>query len=671
MLSTAMPALMTREAAGNGTAKVAARMNELRAAQKAEPFRREANVLHDSIDVDARTVELSFSSEVEYERWWGIEILGHDAHEVDLSRLSNKAALLWMHKWDDQRGVVESVRIDGDRKGRAVVRFSKSAAGEQLFQDIVDGIVTKVSVGYTIEGIKLVEERENVDVYRVTSWTPHEISMVSVPADDTVGVGRSAEKPQEEPQGNQAETSQSTKTPAATRTPIEDQHNMKFRTYRDAQGNLCRVSVNEQGEDVGTPEIIEAAGREHAAGSNSERTRATEILAMGDQYAGTITNARELAAAAVRDGHTRTQFQEALLTAFNQRAAQPLSEQNNNAQVGMSDAEVRRYSFLNVVRALANPNDARAQKAAAFEIECSRSAEQTLGRTAQGILVPPDVLSRAAMSTTQPDLGATLVQTDVMRGSFIDLLRNRTVIMNLATVISGLVGNVDIPKQLADGQAYWVGEGDDAKETGFKLGQISFSPKTLGAFTEITRRLLNQTSAGVEGMVRMDLIRAIAFAIDKAGWYGTGNEYQPLGIKNQDGLNAVAFNTAGKPTYAELVQMETEVAADNADIGSMAYVGNARFRGHCKTAPKFGAGTESTIWEPGNTVNGYRSEITNQVANNDVFFGNFADFVIGLWGGLDLTVDPFSLSKSGGVRIVAFQDVDMGMRRKESICIGG
>jgi HK97 family phage major capsid protein/HK97 family phage prohead protease len=663
------PTLMTRDAAGNGTAKVAARMNELRAAQKAEPFRREAEVGH--IDVEARIVELSFSSEVEYERWWGIEILGHDAHEVDLSRLSNKAAVLWMHNWDDQRGVVESVRIDGDRKGRAVVRFSKSEAGEQLFQDIVDGIVTKVSVGYTIEGIKLVEERENMDVYRVTAWTPFEISMVSVPADDTVGVGRGAEKPQEEAPQKQAETSTSIKDSAATRATIEDQTNMKFRTFRDAQGNLCRVAVNESGEDVGQPEIIEAAGREHAAGATTERTRAAEILALGDQYAGSIPTARELAAAAVRDGHSRAQFQDALLAAFNQRAAQPLSEQNANADVGMSDAEVRRYSFLNVIRALANPNDTRAQKAAAFEIECGRAAEKTLGRTAQGILVPPDVLSRAAMSTTQSDLGSTLVQTDVMRGSFIDLLRNRTVVMQLATVISGLVGNVDIPKQLADGQAYWVGEGGDAQETGFKLGQISFNPKTLGAFTEITRRLLNQTSAGVEGMVRADLIRAIAQAIDLAGWYGTGTEYQPLGLKNQSGINAVPFATAGQPTFAELVQMETEVAADNADIGSMAYVGNARFRGHAKTAVKFASAGSATIWEPGNTVNGYRTEITNQVANNDVFFGNFADFVIGLWGGLDLTVDPFSLSKSGGVRIVAFQDVDMGLRRKESICVGG
>lgn len=116
--------------------------------------------------------------------------------------------------------------------------------------------------------------------------------------------------------------------------------------------------------------------------------------------------------------------------------------------------------------------------------------------------------------------------------------------------------------------------------------------------------------------------------------------------------------------------MESEIAADNADIGQMGYIGNARFRGNCKTAPKFGAGTESTIWEPGNTINGYQCEISNQIAQGDVFFGNFADMIIGMWGGLDLTVDPYSLSKSGGLRIVVFQDIDFVLRRVESFCWG-
>lgn len=157
-------------------------------------LRRDATVCRSAVNTAERTVELSFSSETDtVSRFFGIEILGHDTGEVDLSRLNNGAPVLWMHNARDQRGVVESARIDGDRVGRAVVRFSRSPEGDTLLQDIADGITTKVSVGYTVEGLSLVDERGDVAVYRATAWTPYEISMVSVPADDSVGIGRAAE----------------------------------------------------------------------------------------------------------------------------------------------------------------------------------------------------------------------------------------------------------------------------------------------------------------------------------------------------------------------------------------------------------------------------------------------------------------------------------------------
>lgn len=451
---------------------------------------------------------------------------------------------------------------------------------------------------------------------------------------------------------------------------------MKFRFFTDEHGNQCRVAINDAGEDSGSVEIIQAAGAaERTAaqrGTDAERTRTAAILAMADQYTQAIPNARELASQHITAGRSQEDFQRTLLTAFNERAAQPLSEQNQNAAVGLSDADVRRYSFMNVFRALANPNNAEMQRAAAFEIECGVAAQRTLGRTAQGILVPPDVLSRAmnAGGVAGNQVGAQMIDNDVMHGSFIDLLRNRCIGMQLATVIAGLVGNADIPKKTSDGQGYWLGEDQDTTETGFSLGQISISPKTVGAFTEITRKLMQQTSMGVEAMVRSDLINALGVTIDKAYWYGLGTEHQPRGLKNQSGINAKDFAADQAPTFAELVDMESEIAADNADIGSIAYVMHSRLRGHMKKTPRFGAGTESTIWEPGNTVNGYRTEVTNQLNASDMFFGNFADSFIALWGGLDLTVDPFSLSKKGGIRIVAFQDVDMGLRRQESICWG-
>jgi hypothetical protein len=137
------------------------------------------------------------------------------------------------------------------------------------------------------------------------------------------------------------------------------------------------------------------------------------------------------------------------------------------------------------------------------------------------------------------------------------------------------------------------------------------------------------------------------------------------------GLNATQFAVAGKPTFAELVDMETQIATQNADVNGMVYVANAKFRGYAKTAQKFpGTPTGATVWEQGNTVNGYRTEITNQIADGDVFFGNFNDVIVGMWGGLELMVDPYSNSKKGRLRITSFQDVDFAVRRNQSFTLG-
>jgi HK97 family phage prohead protease len=150
-----------------------------------------------AVDKASRTVELSFSSETaEVRRDFGVEVLSHDPGACDLSRLNDGAAVLWDHNMSDQRGVVEhgTARIGSDRKGRCVIRLSRSAAGEQLLQDIADRIVTKVSVGYFVNGMRQIETRaDGVDVWVITKWTPYEISLVSIPADASVGIGRSAE----------------------------------------------------------------------------------------------------------------------------------------------------------------------------------------------------------------------------------------------------------------------------------------------------------------------------------------------------------------------------------------------------------------------------------------------------------------------------------------------
>ena len=628
-----------------------------------------------AIDKENRTVELAFSSEAEVERWFGIEVLDHSEGAMRTERLEGGAAVLVNHDWDDQVGVVESVTVGADRRGRAVVRFGRGARASEVWQDVVDGIRRHVSVGYSIHKVEIEERSGLPDLVRVTDWEPHEISIVSVPADVSVGVGRSAEPlPAESAQGGLDTASNGNDGAAGASRTHQKDGEMNEKILRDKKGNLVRAKVNEQGEIVEVLEMIERAGQSEAqardAGKQAEQKRVKAIMDMGRQYGDT-----DLATRYVTEGKSPEEFQRALLDSLHGERSTPVTDAQRSAgDVGMSEGEVKEYSFLRALRALANPTDRRAQEAAAFEFEASRAAADQMGREVEGLVVPPDVLRRALNTSTSGtaagDTGGNVIQTTLMTSSFIDLLRNRAVAMQLGTSMAGLVGNFDIPKQTAAASGYWIGEDEDAPEDILELGQIGLRPKTVAALSEITRRMLMQSSMDVEALVRSDLATALALTIDKAFFYGTGSDNQPRGIAETSGINAVNLATAGKPTYAETVQMESEIAADNADVNSMAYVMASAMRGHYKTTEKFTQSSGQPIWEPGNTVNGYRTEVTNQVESGDLFFGNFADALIGMWGGLELTTDPYTHSAKGRLRIVAMQDVDMVLRRVESFCLG-
>lgn len=148
-----------------------------------------------AIDEEARTVELAFSSSAPIETWFGEQVLVHEDGAVDLKRIRNAGALLVNHDRDDQVGVVEKAWCDEkDGKCRAVVRFSESARGEEIFRDVVSGIRRLVSVGASVQKTETTEATKGkTELVRVTRWTPHEISIVSVPADTSVGVGRALE----------------------------------------------------------------------------------------------------------------------------------------------------------------------------------------------------------------------------------------------------------------------------------------------------------------------------------------------------------------------------------------------------------------------------------------------------------------------------------------------
>lgn len=584
-----------------------------------------------AIDDEARTVELSFSSEAPYERWWGVEILDHSPQSIRLGRLTAGGPLLMDHDARDHVGVIESVRIDADRVGRAVVRFGRSARAEEVFQDVRDGIRKNVSVGYAIHKATLVETKEDQEIYRVSDWEPHEISLVSVPADASVGIGRSAEDPRiEQPKP----------------TPIKELRVMTTETAAPA------VNVAE----------IEQRGADNA------QKRVNDILAIGKQY-----SLGELAADAIRAGKSVQEFQQMAIDALSSRA-------KPTADIGLTDKEARSFSFLRAIAALSatGADREKAMRAAAFEIECSNAVAQKMGKEARGFLVPFEVQARDLTVGTTTAGGHT-VATNLLAMSFIELLRNRMALTGLGiTTLSGLTGNIAIPRQTGGASAYWVAESGAPTESQQAFDQVPMSPKTVGAFTDISRKLLLQSSMDVESFVRNDLATVLAMEIDRVGVNGSGSGSEPRGVLNTSGIGSVVGGTNGlAPTWAHVVDLETQVAVANADIASLAYLTNAKVRGKLKTTSKV-SGQNGFIYDDGaNPLNGYMAAISNQVPSNltkgtssgvcsAIMFGNWSDLIVGLWGTLDLTVDPYSQSTSGTVRVVALQDVDVAARHVES-----
>ena len=594
------------------------------------PQYREFTLDRAAINADDRTVALAFSSEDPYERFFGIEILDHGAKSIRLGRLKNGGAVLVNHKTDDHVGVVESVIIGNDRVGRAIVRFGKSARAEEIFQDVADGIRRHVSVGYMIHKMALEEGGQSKgDTYRVTDWEPMEISIVGVPADTTVGIGREIDLALE---------------------PIIIKQETKQMETKDEV-----VKVVDHSAD-------------RASARNDEVARIRDISAMGKQFADhTGGDSVKMAEAAVSDGKPSDDFRKEIIARLSEKKPVP------TAALGLSEKEIRQFGFVRAIHAMANPHDRSAQEGAAYEREVSEAAAKAVGKQPQGIMVPIDVL-RAPMQ--QRDLvvgtataGGHTVSTDLLASSFIEMLRNQMVLQRAgATVLNGLVGSIAIPRQTTGATAYWVAESGAPTESQQVFDQVTMAPKTLGAFTDFSRKLLLQSSIDVEAFVRNDLVKQISIEIDRAGLYGSGASNQPTGVKNQSGVLTSDF-AANAPTYAEVVGLETAIAAVNADIGTLAYIVNATGRGALKTTEK-ASSTGIYLWEPGNTVNGYRTEVSNQVAANDFWFGNWADLLIGMWSGLDLTVDPYTGATAGTVRVIGLQDVDIAVRRGPSFCRG-
>ena len=573
------------------------------------------------VDEDDRRVRMSLSSEEPVERSFGMEVLRHSDDAVDLGRMnSGHAPLLLDHDMTKQIGVVERTYLDQSaRRLRAVVRFGKGALAREIYDDVKDGIRSNVSIGYQIREMEPKNDRDGT--VSVSAWVPYEASIVSVPADASVGVNRSA-----------------------TIQPVVKKE----------------VEMTEVNHDEIRAEAAEAAKREF-------QKTVGEITSLAVKH-----NRRDLADKAIKDGLSVDQFRGVLLEAIGE--GKPL-EQNAGA-VEMTAKEEREYSFMKAVRGVVNGSGLNG-----LEREINDEIASRVGRAARGFYAPDSFWSgKRDLTVGTNSAGGFLKPTDHMGNEFVDALRARLVMNDLGTrFMSGLKGDVAIPKLATGVAAGFVAENGATSEVNATFAQVTMSPKSLGAFTDVSRLLMIQSDPSVEQIVRDDLLNSIAQKIEDVAIEG-GASNEPTGITGTSGIGSVAIGTnGGAMTWAKVTDLVKEVEVDNAAINAntLAYLTNPKVKSHLASTAKV-ASTDSVMLldAPWNSLYGYNMAVTNNVPSDltkgsgtglsAMIYGDFSQLMIGFFSTPDVLIDPYTGGSSGAVRIRVIQEVDVAVRHAQS-----
>jgi HK97 family phage major capsid protein len=569
-------------------------------------------------DESDRRVMMSISSTNPVEREFGFEVLEHNAGSVDMEFMSSgKAPLLLDHDARQQIGVVETAYMDND-KLRAQVRFSKNAMAEEVYRDVVDGIRGNVSIGYQIQGMTKDENGyKDKPLYRVNMFKPLEVSMVSIPADSSVGVGRS--KPEISGNDNSAiqektMSAEVVQEPVNTRQP-EDQ----LKEYRN---------------------------------------QASQILELGKRH-----NEYDLAFRALQEEKSLAEFQAMLLE---KKTSKPI-----DFSVDATPKEKRNYSLVRAIQAA----DAKDWSKAGFELEVSKELAKKQSRQPKGFFVPDFGWQTRTVSTAAGatfGAGSNIVPEDYRGDRFIDALISTSILGQVgATVLNGLQGNVAIPKISTSTAAAFIAEGGSVGNSEPDFAQVTMTPKLLANKVAVTRELMIQSDPSVEQLIRNNMVRIFAAKIDNVALKGGGSN-EPTGILGTSGIGDVeSGGTSGNAnlTYGNVVDIMTEVSQDNALLGNLRWVTHPAVVGKLMQT-LVAASTDSRMIMSGpDSLMGYPVVQTTQAPSSSPYsliFGNFSDLYIGFFSALDVLVDPYGSAGTATTNLYFYQDMDIAVAHAES-----
>lgn len=597
----------------------------------------------DLLDEDSRRIRIGVTSEAPVERSFGIEVLDHQAESIDMEFMaSGRAPLLLGHDTSIQLGVVESFELDPiNKRTVASVRFGESAVAKEVFRDICSGVIQNTSCGYQINRMERDDSDPDNPVMRC-GWTPLEVSVVSIPADTSSQIGLARSEPE------------------------------AIAKREDKEVNIVADTENTP-EPEATPEVdldaVRAEERERTVRTVREEAQATtsEIIALGERF-----GKRDLALQHVQSGSSPIEFRTALLNNLepNQEPVPPTPD--------ISPKEQRSYSLMRAIRA-ASTKDWRH---AGYEREVSDEIAHLSKKEARGFYVPTDIQWRD-QTVSPTSAGGFLVGTDHMADQFVEALYALAIVPMLgARRLEGLQGDVAIPRlSTSVTNSAFVAEGSAPSEGAEVFSQISMAPKTLAGYVDLSRKLVQQSDPSIEAVVRDDMLRTFASAIDAVCLVGGGSN-EPTGVIGNSDTPVVAMGTnGGAITWAKIQELIKTVEDANAIGTSPAFVTNPSVASQLRQVPKQSSGVEGNfLLDPDGRLSGYFVGYTTNVPSNltkgsasgvcsALLFGDWSQFFLAFWSGLDVVVDSSSLSTSGGTRLAFFQDVDCAVRNPNGFAI--
>jgi HK97 family phage major capsid protein len=589
-------------------------------------------------------IPVVISTEAVVEMPDGPEILVHTPEAIDLQRAP--LPIIATHKSGQVNvGIVDSLSVQSGQL-RGIARFGKRQEAAEYKADVLGRIIRSVSVGYA----RIKAHFRNDGVLVTTRWMPSHTALVAEPGDINAGFFRALE------------SVPAFELEAASLDEVS-QPAVSAKLKESAMTTETRAAATQTAEKV---EVIEDKPKFDPVANDKARRKGIENLCMANKIDDQTRDHW------IKSGTSMEVVAEQMLAIMEERGRE---NPQSAAKLGLTKKEIKKFNLCRAIDACGSQN----WKDAGFEAECSQEIAKRLGKldnNRNSIFVPLELQQRENRTPVE-DLAYNLMKRDLTAATgsaggflvetanvgFIELLRNRSVILSMgARRLTGLQGNVAIPKQTVAATAVWLAnEASTVTESQQTFAQVAMTPKTVGGYTEISRLLLLQSNPSAEGLVMSDLAAIVGIAVDLAGIAGSGAGGQPTGIVNTAGIGGV---TGTSIAYAGIVEFQTDVATGNALTGSCGYVATPVVAGLLKQRVKF-TSTASPIWDGqllDANVDGYRGMASNQVPTGNLLFGDFGQLIQGEWGVLELEVNPYANFQAGIVGVRALYSVDFGVR---------